>query len=64
MPRQVRTEFPAAFYHVTARGDRLDPISVSPNGKDQELFLMTLGEACEQTAFQSQSKNCDKPRLM
>ena len=37
MPRQVRIEFPGAFYHVMARGNRLDPIFVSSKGKDQEL---------------------------
>ena len=51
MPRQVRIEFPGAFYHVMARGNRLDPIFLSPKGEDQELFLKTLGEACEQTGF-------------
>ena len=51
MARQVRIEFPGAFYHVMARGNRLDPIFVSPKGEDQELFLKTLGEACEQTGF-------------
>ena len=51
MPRQVRIEYSGAFYHVMARGNRLDPIFLSPKGEDQELFLKTLGEACEQTGF-------------
>jgi REP element-mobilizing transposase RayT len=51
MPRQVRIEFPGAFYHVMARGNHLDPIFLSPKGQDQELFLKTLGDACEQTGF-------------
>ena len=51
MPRQVRIEFPGAFYHVMARGNHLDPIFISAKGEDQELFLKTLGEACEQTGF-------------
>lgn len=51
MARQVRIEFPGAFYHVMARGNRLEPIFISPAGQDQELFLKTLGEACERTGF-------------
>jgi putative transposase len=51
MARQVRIEFPGAFYHVMARGNRLDPIFVSPDGADEELFLKTLGEACERSGF-------------
>jgi REP element-mobilizing transposase RayT len=34
-----------------ARGNRLDPIFVAPKGKDQELFLKTLAQACERTGF-------------
>ena len=34
-----------------ARGNRLQPIFASPNGKDQELFLDTLGEVCVRTGF-------------
>ena len=34
-----------------ARGNRLDSIFASPDGEDQELFLSTLGEACERTGF-------------
>jgi len=51
MARQVRIEFPGAFYHVMARGNRLNPIFVSPDGADEELFLKTLGEACERSTF-------------
>ncbi|MBA3239978.1 MAG: transposase, partial [Acidobacteria bacterium] len=51
MARQVRIEFPGAFYHVMARGNRLNPIFVSPDGADEELFLTTLGEACERSGF-------------
>lgn len=47
MVRQVRIEFPGAFYHVMARGNHLEPIFRSKNGSDQELFLKTLDEACE-----------------
>ncbi len=51
MARQVRIEFPGAFYHVMARGNRRDPIFVSPDGSDEELFLKTLGEVCERNGF-------------
>lgn len=34
-----------------ARGNRLQPIFASPKGADQELFLKTLGEACERSGF-------------
>lgn len=51
MARQVRIEFPGAFYHVMARGNRRDPIFVSPDGADEELFLKTLGETCERNGF-------------
>ncbi len=51
MARQVRIEFPSAFYHVMARGNRLDAIFTSPDGEVQELFLSTFAEACERTGF-------------
>jgi len=51
MARQVRIEYPGACYHIMARGNRLDPIFVSAKGRDQELFLETLEEACQQTGF-------------
>ena len=51
MARQARIEFAGAFYHVMARGNRLDPIFVAPDGADEELFLKTLGESCERSEF-------------
>lgn len=51
MARQVRIELPDAFYHVMARGNRLGLIFASLEGEDQELFVKTLGEACERTGF-------------
>ncbi len=49
MARQVRIEFPGAFYHVMARGNHLEPIFRSEDASfsDQELFLKTLDEACQ-----------------
>jgi putative transposase len=51
MPRQVRIEYEGAFYHVMARGNRRSRIFVSPDGADEELFLKTLGEACERSGI-------------
>jgi len=45
MPRQVRIEYPGAFYHVMARGNRREPIVFDDT--DRKTFLRTLGEACE-----------------
>ena len=37
MPRQVRIEYPGAFYHVMARGDRREGIFIDE--KDREMLL-------------------------
>ena len=39
MARPLRIEFRGAFYHITARGDRQEPIH-----EDQERFLWLLRE--------------------
>ncbi|MCF6311713.1 MAG: transposase [Verrucomicrobiales bacterium] len=44
MPRQVRIEYPDAFYHVMARGDRRE--NIYHDDDDREMFLVTLSEAC------------------
>jgi len=49
MPRQVRIEYPGAFYHVLARGNRKEPIVFDDS--DRRTFLRTLAEACERTGF-------------
>ncbi len=49
MARQLRIEFPGAWYHVMARGDRREPIFLCD--QDRELFLMTLGEVCRKTGW-------------
>ena len=51
MARQARIEFPGAFYHVMARGNRRAPIFTAPNGDDHRLFLETLEQACERNKF-------------
>jgi len=50
MPRQPRIQFKGAVYHVMARGNRRGPIFV--DDEDHEMFLRTLGEACEKAEFQ------------
>src|ERR1051325_9443868 len=50
MPRKLRVEYPGAIYHVMNRGDRREAIFLSE--QDRELFLETLGEACEKTGWQ------------
>ena len=47
MARKLRMEYEGAIYHVMNRGDRREPIFKSD--KDCELFLETLGQACEKT---------------
>lgn len=49
MPRQLRIEFPGAYYHVMCRGDRREDIFLGD--QDRELFIKTLAEACERTGW-------------
>jgi len=42
MARPLRIEFPGALYHVTARGDRQEPIY--EDDKDRKFFLDLLGK--------------------
>jgi len=42
MARPLRIEFPGALYHVTARGDRQEPIYEDDN--DRKVFLDLLGK--------------------
>ena len=49
MARGIRIEYFGAVYHVMCRGDQRKPIFRSD--ADRELFLTTLGEACEQTGW-------------
>ena len=49
MPRQVRVEYPGAFYHVMARGDRGEDIFV--DDKDREQILRTLAQVCTKTGW-------------
>jgi REP element-mobilizing transposase RayT len=49
MPRNVRIEYPGAFYHVMARGNRRE--AIFSDDLDRRFFLKTLGEACEMTGW-------------
>mgnify|MGYP000897919293 CR=1 FL=1 len=50
MARKLRVQYPGAIYHVMNRGDHREPIFRST--RDRELFLETLGQACEKTDWQ------------
>jgi REP-associated tyrosine transposase len=50
MARKLRIEYPGALYHVMNRGDRRE--AIFKDDKDRELFLETLGQACEKTGWQ------------
>jgi putative transposase len=44
MARSVRVEFPGAFYHVMARGNRREPIFLDK--EDGKQFVEALEEVC------------------
>src|SRR5437868_1674557 len=50
MARKLRVEYPGAVYHLMNRGDRREPIFLED--RDRQLFLETLGETCQKTAWQ------------
>lgn len=45
MSRPLRIEFSGAVYHVTSRGDRREDVYLDDG--DRQLWLDTLGEACD-----------------
>jgi REP element-mobilizing transposase RayT len=45
MSRPLRIEFPGAFYHVTARGNRRE--AIYEDDGDRRLFLDVLGDVVE-----------------
>lgn len=49
MARSIRFEFPGAFYHVLARGNRRDAIFL--DDEDRRYFLKVLSEACGKTGW-------------
>ena len=50
MARKLRVQYPGAICHVMNRGDPREAIFI--DDQDRELFLDTLGEACEKTDWQ------------
>ncbi len=49
MPRSLRIQFPGAFYHVMARGNRRE--TIFHDDDDRRFFLATLSEACAMTGW-------------
>lgn len=49
MARGIRVEYPGAFYHVMARGNRRERIF--RDDADRRFFCQTLGEACGRTGW-------------
>jgi len=49
MARSIRIEYPGAFYHVMARGNRRERIF--GDEADRKFFCQTLGEACGRTGW-------------
>lgn len=49
MARSIRIEFPGAYYHVMARGNRRE--AIFRNDKDRQLFVKTLDETCARTGW-------------
>src|SRR5215204_1088314 len=50
MARKLRVQYEGAIYHVMNRGDRREDIFHDDD--DRRLFLKTLGETCDKTAWQ------------
>jgi putative transposase len=49
MARSIRIEFPGAFYHVLARGNRRE--AIFSDEEDRRYFLKVLSEACGRTGW-------------
>jgi putative transposase len=49
MARSIRIEFPGAFYHVMARGNRRE--AIFKDEVDRRRFVESLGEACAMTGW-------------
>jgi REP element-mobilizing transposase RayT len=47
--RSLRIEYPGAFYHVMARGNRREAVFLDDD--DRRAFLEALGEACQMTGW-------------
>ena len=52
MARSIRIEYPGAYYHVMARGNRREAIFPDDDDDDDgRFFLQTLSEACGRTGW-------------
>ena len=49
MARSLRIEYPGAYYHVMARGNRRGKIFVDDD--DRRFFLKAVSEACGMTGW-------------
>jgi putative transposase len=49
MPRSIRIEFPGAFYHVMARGNRRE--AIFKDEEDHKFFLHALSQVCKRTGW-------------
>jgi REP element-mobilizing transposase RayT len=49
MARGLRIQFPGAYYHVMARGNRREAIFL--DDEDRRFFLHALGQACQMTGW-------------
>ena len=49
MPRSLRFEYPGAYYHVLARGNRRE--AIFGDDVDRRFLLGGLGEACAQAGW-------------
>ena len=49
MARSLRVEYPGAYYHLMARGNRREDIFLDDN--DRGFFLQAVSEACAQTGW-------------
>ena len=49
MARSIRIEFPGAFYHVMARGNRRE--TIFQDEEDRRFFISTLSETCGRTGW-------------
>ena len=49
MARSIRIQYPGAYYHVMARGNRWEAIFL--DDEDRRFFLKAVGEACAMTGW-------------
>jgi hypothetical protein len=62
MARGIRVEYPGAFYHLMARGNRRERIFRDDG--DRRVFCETLGETCERTGWRVTHDQREAERLL